>query len=57
MADQYKEFDRLIRKSAGESELMIANQIYVQRGYQLNKGLKEIAVKKFASGIESVDFI
>lgn len=57
VADQYKEFDRLIRKSAGESELMIANQIYVQRGYQLNEGFEEVAVKKFASGIESVDFI
>lgn len=56
VANQYKEFDRLIRKSAGKSELMIANQIYVQRGYQLNEGFKELAVKKFATGIESVDF-
>lgn len=56
VADQYKEFDRLIRKSAGESELMTANQIYVQRGFQLKEGFEEMAVKKFASGIESVDF-
>lgn len=56
VADQYHEFDQLIRKSAGESELLIANQIYVMQKYQLKEDFKEIAVKKFASGVESVNF-
>lgn len=55
-ADQYHEFDQLIRKSAGESELSIANRIYVKRGLQLNENFQTIAVEKFASDIESVNF-
>ncbi|XP_031625705.1 leukocyte elastase inhibitor-like [Contarinia nasturtii] len=56
VADQFYEFDKLIRKSAGEAELLISNQIYVTKGYPLKKEFEEVAVEKFSSGIESVDF-
>lgn len=54
-ADEYCQFDKLIRKSAGEAELTIANRIYVMQGYPLKKDFGELAVN-FSSGIESVNF-
>lgn len=57
MANQFHELDQLVRKSAGDSELFIANRIYVMEKYQLKKGFKDVAVDKFSSGIESVNFV
>lgn len=54
-ADEYYQFDKLIRKSSGEAELIIANQIYVMQGYPLKKDFEAVAAK-FSSGIESVNF-
>lgn len=53
-ADEYHQFDKMIRKSSGEAELLIANQIYVMQGYTLKKDFEEVAAK-FSSGIESVN--
>lgn len=55
-ADQFHEIIRLIHKSAGQSELMITNQVYLQQGYLLNKYFQEVAVNKFHSGVETVNF-
>lgn len=54
--DKFHEFYKLINKSAGESELLIVNQIYVQQGYQLKNNFKKVADEKFLSGIESINF-
>lgn len=56
VADQFHEIFGLIDKSAGQSELMITNQIYLQQSYQLNEHFQEIAVYKFHSGVEIVNF-
>lgn len=56
MADQFYELDQLIRQSAGNSELFIANHIFLRQGYRLKKDFQELAVNKFSSGIESLDF-
>lgn len=55
-ADQFHEYYGLLEKSVGKSTLSIANQIYVQNGYQINKNFQEVAVKKFLSGIEALNF-
>ncbi|XP_031622703.1 leukocyte elastase inhibitor-like [Contarinia nasturtii] len=57
VADQLKKYNELIKRSAGQSELMIANQIYVQQEFQLNQDFQKIAVDKFDAGVESVDFV
>lgn len=56
IAEQFNEFYNSIQRSAGEAELLIANRIYVQHGYQLKNDFKEVAVNKFGSGVESVNF-
>lgn len=56
LVDQYHELDQLIHKSANDSELSIANKIYLKNEYELKKDFEEMAVNKFSSGIESVDF-
>lgn len=40
----------------GESSLLVANRIYVKRGYSLNKNFLDVAVNKFSSGVELIDF-
>ncbi|XP_055317899.1 antichymotrypsin-2-like isoform X3 [Sitodiplosis mosellana] len=55
-ANQFAEYYGLLEKSVGKSTLSIANQIYVQKGYEINKNFKEVAVKKFQSGIDEMNF-
>lgn len=40
----------------GQSILSIANQLYVQQGYQIQKSFHDTAVNQFKSGIESLNF-
>lgn len=56
IVDQFHKYYSLVQKSAEESELMICNQIFVMEGYQLNEDFEEIAMNKFFSGVESVNF-
>lgn len=56
VANQFHKAFELNEKSAGKSELLIANRVYVQQGFQLNKDFQEVAVNKFHSGVESVNF-
>lgn len=56
VADQFRNYIALIKKSAGQSELMIVNQIYVQQTFRLNKEFHEIAANEFDAGVESVNF-
>lgn len=58
IADQFHQYYGLLQKSAGQSELLIANRIYVQQGHQLKEHFQEVATAKFFSGgTESVDFM
>ncbi|XP_031627769.1 dolichyl-diphosphooligosaccharide--protein glycosyltransferase subunit 2 [Contarinia nasturtii] len=55
-ADQFAVHYESLQKSIGESTLSIANQLYVQAGYEIKKHFQEVAVKKFSSGIDSLNF-
>lgn len=55
-ANQFFEHRQALEKNLGESKLSIANRIYVQDGHQLNKRFQDVAVSKFKSGIESLNF-
>lgn len=57
IADQFKRYHGLVKRSAGESEIMVANRIYVQQRYHLKPDFQRLASKKFFSGVESVDFM
>lgn len=56
VANQFLEHREALEHNLGDSKLSIANRIYVQQGHQLNKNFEEIAVTKFKSGIESLNF-
>lgn len=56
IADQFHDYYGLVPNSAGQSEFMISTQIFVMDGYQLKANFHEIAVNKFFSGVESVNF-
>ena len=56
MANQFLEHRETLEKSAGESKLSIANGIYVQQGYQLSKIFQEVAISKFKSSVEALNF-
>lgn len=47
VADQFHEYVESIKKSAGQSELMIINQLYVKEGVQLNPNFQKVAADKF----------
>lgn len=51
-AKHYESLDR----GVGKSILSIANQIYVQQGYQIQKTFRDVAVNQFKSGVESLNF-
>lgn len=56
IADQFLDFYELFDKVVGNSSLSIVNQIYMPRGYQLNRDFEEVAAKKFKSGVRSLNF-
>ena len=56
VANKYQEFLGVLQKSAGQSELLIANRIYLQQELQINKHFQEVAEQKFYAKVESVDF-
>lgn len=50
-----KHYDSL-KEGVGESTLSVANHLYVQQGYQIQQAFRDVAVKQFKSGIESLNF-
>lgn len=44
VADRFHEHSKLIEKNAGASQLLIANQIYVQHEYKLKKDFADVIV-------------
>lgn len=55
-ADQFNEFHDLVQTNAGDSILSIANRIYTQHDLQLKKDFQEVAISKFKSDVQSLDF-
>lgn len=55
-ANQFHEYYDLLERGAGNSIFSIANKVYVQQGYPLNKDFQQVAVQSFKSGIESINF-
>lgn len=55
-ANQFLEHREALENGMGESKLSIANRIYVQHGQQFNKNFESVAVSKFKSGIEALNF-
>lgn len=55
-ANQFVEHREALLKNIGESTLSIANRIYIQQGQQLKKDFKEMAVSKFESDVEPLNF-
>lgn len=56
VANQFLEQYGLLERGVGGACLFMANQIYVEKGNNINKHLQDVAVHQFHSGIESVDF-
>lgn len=56
IADEYFQYHDLLGRDAGNVSFSIANQLFVQDGFALNKNFKEVATQKFFSGVEKVDF-
>lgn len=57
IADRFHEYFELVQKSAGGSELLIANHIYVKNDHELKADFQEVADKVFHSGVEKLDFM
>ncbi|XP_031616655.1 uncharacterized protein LOC116336730 [Contarinia nasturtii] len=56
IANQFQEHYGLLERGAGNTTFSIANNIYVQKGYSIKQNLQKVAIDKFQSGIESVNF-
>lgn len=56
IANEFHEFNKQLRQSIGETTLIVANKVYVKHDKQLKNEFQEVAISKFASDVESVDF-
>lgn len=56
-ANKFNEYFGLLEKSAGQSVLSMVNQIYVQHEYKIKKEFRKVAVEKFMSVVESMNFV
>lgn len=55
-ANLFRRRSRLLRRGARKTTLSVANKIYLQEGYTINKNFQEIASQKFFSDIAAVNF-
>lgn len=55
--NQFFEYSKILQNGVGASTFSIANKIYVQNGYSINRNFSSVAASMFQSGIESVDFV
>lgn len=56
IAAQFAKHYDLLKNGVGKSTLSIANQLYVQQGYQIQQSFRDVAVNQFKSGVESLNF-
>lgn len=57
VANQFYERYEMLKKSLGSSVVSFANRIYVQQGYKIKDDFSKVAVEKFVSSVESLNFI
>lgn len=57
IAEQFSTSQTELTKNVGKAMLRVANKVYVKDGYTLKPEFKEIAVTKFNSEAESVNFV
>lgn len=55
-ATQFKNYYNLLNMAVGSATFSLANEIYVQYGYQLNQQYEKVVVTQFLSGIEQLNF-
>ncbi|XP_055298180.1 serine protease inhibitor 42Dd-like isoform X2 [Sitodiplosis mosellana] len=55
-ANQCHEYYEMLLRNAGNAELSIANQIYVNRGYEIKPEFRDVATTKFMSAVGSLNF-
>lgn len=55
-ANQFHENWEALKANAGDAAFSVVNQIYVQQGQQLNKDFQDVAVSKFNSGVDTLNF-
>lgn len=56
IAEKVSDFYDQLHQNMGNTTLLIANQIYVQQGREINDDFQEVAVTKFQSDIVTLDF-
>lgn len=56
VADQFQNYYQALQRSAGSTTLSVVNQIYLQSGFQLNQTFQNVAVEKFSSGLQTLNF-
>lgn len=57
IAAQFAKHYDLLMDGVGESTLSIANQIYIQQGHQIRQTFRDVAIKQFKSGVDSINFV
>lgn len=55
-ANQFHDNCEALKANAGDATLSVVNQIYVQQGQQFHKNFQDIAVAKFKSGVDTLNF-
>lgn len=56
IAEQFSTSHTELTKNVGKAILNVANKVYVKSGYELKPAFKEVAVKKFSSETQSLNF-
>lgn len=56
IAQQFYQHYQKLQNGAGNTNLAIANKIFVQQGYTINQNIRQTAIQLFASDIEPVNF-
>lgn len=54
--NQFYEINRFLENNQEQTTLLIANQMYVNERYNLNKTFQSVAAKKFSCGFDSLNF-
>lgn len=56
LAAHFNEYFHKLQQGSGNKTLAIFNQIFVQNGFEINENFRNVAVEKFLSGVQLVNF-
>lgn len=56
LLDSYVAYQKSLTENARQSIMMLANKLYVQKGYETNPNFQEMAAHQLISGVELVNF-